>query len=370
MTTASEHGRSESGTGDAGQGGDISVEAANGGSDTEAELPVVSVVFLAYNRRDELLYALDQMVGHSGYPAARLEVLVVDNASDDGTAGAVAERFPSVRLVRNERNLGAPGWNAGFALARGDYVLILDDDAYLRPGDLARVVRAAEAEQAGLVSFSVVSSSDEEHPLNVDWRTGLLSYWGCAALLSRHALQAVGGYDPNMFIWANEVDLTMRLLDHGFRHLHIPEIRAVHMKARIVEFEPRRYLVNARHHGYIAAKLMTPVDAAAVVLNIMQQAMVDAVLVNRVALGAVMEVLAGCRAGARRRTPVRPIVSGAYRRNFHPFAGPWPFTRSLRERLRSRRDKAAVEAQRSNRYTSYYSERARYYPTQRASLQL
>src|SRR5262249_49428487 len=169
-----------------------------------------------------LLYALDQMLSHGGYPESRLEVLVVDNASDDGTAGAVAEKFPLVRLVCNEHNFGAPGWNAGFALARGEYVLILDDDAYLRPGDLERVVRAAVAERAGLVSFSVVSSFDEEHPLNVDWRTGLLSYWGCAALLSRQALQAVGGYDPNIFIWANEVELTMRLLDHGFRHLHIP----------------------------------------------------------------------------------------------------------------------------------------------------
>jgi GT2 family glycosyltransferase len=340
------------------------------GSRRGAEVPFVSVVFLAYNRRDELLYALEQMLSRGGYPESRLEVLVVDNASDDGTGEAVRDAFPAVRLVRNERNIGAPGWNPGFALAQGDYVLILDDDAYLRPGDLERAVRAGEAERAGLVSFSVVSSFDEQGRFNDDWETGLLSYWGCAALISREALRVLGGYDPHIFIWANEVELTMRLLDRGFRHLHLPDVHAVHMKERDVRFNPRRYFANARHHGYIAGKLMRPADAAAVVLNIMQQAVVDALLLDRLAIAAIKEVLVGCWFGLRRRAPVRPIVSSAYRRNFHPFAGPWPFTRSLRERLASRRDEAAVATQRHNRYSAYYSERARFYPTSSASLQL
>ncbi len=334
------------------------------------ERPLVSVVYLAYNRRQELLTSLHHTLHESGYPATALEVLVVDNASADGTADAVAEAFPEVRIVRNMQNLGAPGWNAGFALAHGKYVLILDDDAYLETGDLERAVRAAEEEQACLVSFSVVSSFDASRRLNDDWPTGLLSYWGCAALVLRDALQAVGGYDPNIFIWANEVDLTMRLLDGGFRHLHLPDIRAVHMKQRDVRFNPRRYLINARHHGYIAGKLMRPLDATAVVLNIMQQALVDAVLQNRIALSALTEVLGGVWFGLRRRAQVRPVVSATYRRNFHAFAGPWPFTRSIRERLASRRDPATVDRQRRDRYASYYGERARFYPTGASSLQL
>jgi GT2 family glycosyltransferase len=209
----------------------------------------VSVVVLAYNRRDQLLESLRQ-VQAGGYPAERLELIVVDNASTDGTAEAVTDRYPDVRLIRNAHNVGAPGWNAGFAVATGDYVLILDDDAYLPAGALERAVRAARAHDADLVSFSVVSSFDDSRRLNDDWDTGLLSFWGCAALLSAPALARLGGYDPELFIWANEAELTMRLLDGGFCHLHLPEVRAVHMKERIVAFEPRRYLVNARHHAY------------------------------------------------------------------------------------------------------------------------
>jgi glycosyltransferase involved in cell wall biosynthesis len=332
-------------------------------------LPIVSVVFLAYNRRDALFVSLRQMLQEDAYPQDRLEVIVVDNASTDGTAQAVADAFPQVRVIRNAHNDGAPAWNRGFAVAGGEYVLILDDDAYLRPGGLEAAVLAARAHQAGLVSFSVVSSFDEEHRLNDDWPTGLLSFWGCAALLSAQALHAVEGYDPGIFIWANEVDLTMRLLDDGCRHLYLPDVCAVHMKEPILEFEPRRYLVNARHHGYIAGKLMRPADAFVAVANIIQRAAVDALTEDRVAVGAVKEVVAGFGAGLRRRRPVRPVVSAAYRHNFHPFIAPWRFMRTPQDRLRARREDDVAERRR-HRVESFYDERATFYPSGEASLQL
>jgi GT2 family glycosyltransferase len=333
-------------------------------------LPLVSVVVLAYNRREQLLESLERMLTHSGYPPDRLEVIVVDNASSDGTSEAVASRYPKARLIRNEHNVGASGWNGGFAVAAGDYVLILDDDAYLRPGDLERGVLAASDEAADLVSFAVVSSFDESTPINDDWRTGLFSYWGCAALLSRRAVRALGGYDPNMFMWTNEVELTMRLLDEGLRHLYMSDIRAVHMKERVTRFDTQRYLVNARHFGYIAAKLMRPVDALATLGNILQRALNDCLVQDRSAIGGVKEVLAGFAGGLPHRRPVRPLVSSAYRRIFCHFAAPWQFMRSPLERIRSRRDSSAAESQRVARRERYFVDRARFYPSDRGSLRL
>lgn len=329
-------------------------------------MPVVSVVFLAYNRREQLLESIRQMLG-GGYPADRLELIVVDNASSDGTAEGIEREFAEVKVIRNAENVGASGWNRGFARAAGDYVLILDDDAYLRPGDLARAVRAAEGDRADLVSFTVVSSFDEGHRLNDDWQTGLLSYWGCAALVSRRAIVALGGYDPNIFIWANEAEFTMRLLDRGFRHLLAPEISAVHMKEAIVEFEPRRYRVNARHHAYIAAKLMRGSDALAVLANIVQNALVDTIAEQRSAIVGVPEAFAGFATGLRHRQAVRPAVSSAYRHNFRPFAGPWRFMRSPSERIAARR---GADGQRQARHERYFAERDRFYPDGRASLEL
>lgn len=335
-----------------------------------ADLPLVSAVFLAFNRKAELLTSLQRMLVESGYPRDRLEVVVVDNASSDGTDDEVRQQFPDVSVIRNTDNLGAPGWNSGFAVAAGDYVLILDDDAYLPPGDLERAVRAAESERAGLVSFSVVSAFDADHRLNDDWQTGLLSYWGCAALVRADAMRDLRGYDPNIFIWGNEAEFTMRLLDRGFRHLYMPEVCAVHVKERIVEFEPRRYLVNARHHGYIAGKLMTRADGASVVGNIVQHAAIDTIVENRMAITAIGEALAGYAEGNRYRSPVRPSVSAAYRRNFAPFAAPWQFMRSPRERLSSGGDRATAARQRQERYDRFFAPRAAFYPREQASLQL
>jgi len=347
-----------------------SIASGAGPQDTEAPLPRVSVVFLAYNRRDALRESLQRMRVDSGYPAERLELIVVDNASSDDTAAMVEREHPSATLVRNERNVGAPGWNAGFAMATGDYVLILDDDAYLPPGALREAVLAAEAERADLVSFTVVSSFDMDHRLNDDWRTGLLGFWGCAALVSRRGIDALGGYDPNMFIWANEMEFTMRLLDQGFTHLYLPDIHAVHMKEPILTFEPRRYRVNARHHAYVAGKLMRPGDALVVCANLVGDATIDAVAEDPRTLATIPLVLRGLRDGLRHRRPVRPVVSAAYRENFRPFAGSWRFMRTPSERWRARGGRASAEEQRRRRRERYFAQRARFHPVERASLTL
>src|SRR3954471_21802260 len=112
--------------------------------------PAVTIVFLVYNRREELRTSLRQMLGE-----ADVEVVVVDNASQDGSAEMVREEFPHVRLLRREQNIGVAGWNDGFAIARGNWVLALDDDCYLPPGGLRTAIDAAAERGADLVSFGV-----------------------------------------------------------------------------------------------------------------------------------------------------------------------------------------------------------------------
>jgi GT2 family glycosyltransferase len=343
---------------------------AGGTAQISVERPVVSIVFLAHNRREALRESLRRMLREGSYPPEQIEVVVVDNASTDGTAAMLEDEHRRVVLVDNERNEGAPGWNAGFAIASGEYVLILDDDAYLPRGALRQVVEAARAEDADLVSFSVVSSFNEDHRLNDDWRTGLLSYWGCAALVSRRALDLLHGYDPNIFIWGNETEFTMRLLDAGLTHLFLPEVHAVHMKRPILSFERRRYLVNARHHAYMAGKLMRTSDALAAVAAIIVASALDFLVEERIAACAAPFAIVGFAEGLRRRHPVRGAVSRAYRDNFRPFSGPVRFLRTPGERWRSRANPECAEAQRVRRQRRYFDERPRFHPQSRASLSL
>jgi GT2 family glycosyltransferase len=285
-------------------------------------LPLVTVDVLSHDRREKLATSLRTMQRELGYPQDRLELIVVDNGSTDGTREMLRRDFPEVRLIENE-NVGVAGWTRGFEVGRGDYFLVLDDDCYMGGDSLERAVRAAEAQGADLVSFRILSSEDRSFEFNSHYRVGLLSFWGCAALISRRAIDKLEGFDPNIFIWANELEFTMRLLDAGFRHLFLPDVEALHMKPPPGPFPPDAYAIHTRHLAYIAAKLLRPADAALGLANLAAR-----VIAKPSHWGALPALVEGARRGARVRSPVRGRVSRLYRRNFRDFAAPVSYLRA------------------------------------------
>ena len=244
-------------------------------------LPLVTVVMLTYNRCDKVRVTLQQTLA-GDYPGDRLEVIVVDNASEDDTVDMLTREFPGVRVISHARNLGASGWNDGFAAAAGEYVLILDDDCYLPPGGLTAAVCAAGREQADLVSFTVVSTEDPSWVFTERHRMGLFMFWGCAALIRRDVIAVLGGYDPEIFMLVNELELMLRFYDRGFRHLHIPEIAAQHMK-RIPghEIELPGYRLNLRNYAYVSAKLLHKRDALGALIALVARIALDTLRTHR-----------------------------------------------------------------------------------------
>ena len=94
-----------------------------------------SVIVLSWNGMDYLEDCLKAVLSQD---YAGFEVIVVDNGSTDGSADLVAERFPQVQLIRNERNLGfAAGNNVGLQAATGDVLILLNQDTVVQPGWLA-----------------------------------------------------------------------------------------------------------------------------------------------------------------------------------------------------------------------------------------
>ncbi len=344
-------------------------------------MPTVTIVFLVFNRREELQTSLTRMLEDSDFPAELVDVVVVDNASEDGSAEMVAEVFPQVQVIRREVNCGVSGWNDGFAVARGDYVLALDDDCYLPPDGLRHAVDAAQQHDADLVSFSVRSLQRPEFRFTDAYITGLLAFWGCAVLVRRPALERLRGYDPEIFVWANELEFMLRFFDHGFRHLHLPEVIAVHMKdpgdehwTRIVRHPS--YRINAQHFMYIAAKLLRPRDALGAVVAVATMVLREGIQVDPVALKALPPAGKGLLHGIRhRKSPVSADVSHAYRCNFHSFASPWWFARPLPELVRSlpgeltRRVAGHHVTKPPGRRDQYFSERGAFYPASAATLE-
>jgi GT2 family glycosyltransferase len=289
--------------------------------------PLVTVVILARDRREKLRTTLERLRDTLDYPPELLETIVVDNASSDHTPSMVEEEFPGVSLISNARNVGIAGWNQGFERGRGDYFLVLDDDCYLSGDSLLRAVKMAGESESDLVSFTAVSTSEPGFVFNHEYETGLLAFWGCAALISRRAITLLGGFDPSIFVWAHEPEFTMRLLDRGLRHLFVPDIVAHHMTDPGARLTPFFYRTNARNLSYIAAKLLRRRHAIVAIANILSTSF----LRSRRPITArnAIAVVAGAWAGTRRRAPVGPGVSALYRWNYIEFVNPLQFLRGL-----------------------------------------
>ena len=332
--------------------------------------PTVTIVYLAYNRREELRDSLQRMLFDSQYESELVDVIVVDNASTDRTAEMLRTDFPQVQLIVRDENVGVSGWNDGLAQARGDWVLLLDDDCYLPPDGLNRAVHAAETHEVDLVSFKVVSTHDSDYVFTDKYRTGLFSFWGCAVLMRREVIEALGGYDPEIFVWANELEFLLRFYDRGFKHLHCPEIVAQHMKqpGDGTSIDVRAYRINARHFAYIAAKLFRPRDALEAFVALLARNVRDGLRRDRGAFSAISDTARGFVHGLRHRDPLQKSeLSRFYRRNFESFASPWWLSRPLPDLLRALpRELFSGRPENVGRRDEFFDERGRLYTADRA----
>lgn len=340
--------------------------------DATADWPSVTIVFLVYNRRDQLRTALRKMLDGSEYDG-NVEAIVVDNASTDGSGEMVRSEFPGVQLITHDRNVGVSGWNAGFAAARGDWVLALDDDCYLPSDGLRKAVAAAEEHDADLVSFRVASTHDPNYFFDEEWWAGLFGFWGCAVLVRTPVIQELEGYDPEIFLHSNETELTIRLLDHGYRHVHLPDVVAEHMKEpppRVAYHErdhsPRA--IHNRHHGYTVGKLLRPRDAIGALVAMVATDIRDAFRFNWRCGLYWHHFVIGFVHGLRHRQPVRPEVSRCYRMNYWLYASPWWMSRPPVELLRALPQEILHgrvtddQRGRSSKREEYFASRSRYYP--------
>ncbi len=190
--------------------------------------PLVTVNILSFNRKNDLRNTL-QKVYEQDYK--NIEVIVVDNASTDGTPEMVEKEFPEVKLIRLEKNIGIAGWNKGFEAAKGEYVLVLDDDSYPLEETIARAVRKMNVdENIGIVACNIFNTSMNFNETE-NWPENPYSFVGCGALIDRKKLDKVGYFDENIFIYLNELDLTARFLNAGFKVLFLNECKIIHAQS-------------------------------------------------------------------------------------------------------------------------------------------
>jgi N-acetylglucosaminyl-diphospho-decaprenol L-rhamnosyltransferase len=236
--------------------------------------PLVSVVIVSYNTRDELLRCLESLRAVT----VPLQTLVVDNASGDGSAAAARAAFPAARVLENPENVGfAAASNRGLREAGAELVLLLNSDAEVRPGavealvevlrgrpdvaivgprtvgsdgrpqvsfgpDLtpwsewgqARLVRGVREGRPDAMRQAAALSAGERE---VDWVSG------SCLMARRRVLQDVGFFDEAFFLYEEDADLCRRVRHAGHKVLYSPRAEVLHHLGRSMEKAPAR----ARH---------------------------------------------------------------------------------------------------------------------------
>ncbi len=218
----------------------------------------VSVVIVAYNSAAVLPACL------AAIPAA-CPVIVVDNASPDDSAAVARAARPSARLVRAAQNLGfGPGANAGFAGVETEFGLLLNADACLQPGAITGLVAAARRyPEGGMFAPEAIAPDGRMqfgHDLPFRRLRGPVTepvgdaccwYVGGSAMFFRMAaFRAIGGFDPDIFLYHEDDDICLRMRQAGHALIHVAGVRLLHEGGASSAPSPRLAWWKSFHQGW------------------------------------------------------------------------------------------------------------------------
>lgn len=222
---------------------------------------IISVILVSYNTAAMSVEALNALFASEG--DFQLEVFLVDNASKDDSVNVIKQAFPQVTLIENKVNVGfGRANNQVLDLIIGEYVLLLNTDAFVQPATIATTLKYIESQpQCGVLGVRLVGRDGEQQPscryfptpfnlfaqrLGLDrWLPHLQmvddAHWnpaisascdwvpGCYYLVRRQVIDQVGLFDPRYFLYSEEVDHCFAVKQAGWQVQYYADVSVVHI---------------------------------------------------------------------------------------------------------------------------------------------
>ena len=234
----------------------------------------LSIIIVNWNTKDLLLQCLESV--YQTIKRVEMEVFVVDNGSMDGSIAAAKGRFPEVKFIQNEINLGfARANNQALSLAKGRYLLLLNPDTQVKKGTMERLISFMDAHpEAGGAGAQLLNSDGSRQnsianfpslatellnksllrwffpsvfpgkernypePIEVD------SVIGACMVVKRDAIEPVGLLDEGYFLFLEETDWCYRMRRTGWKIYHVPQAEIYHFQGKGVEMEKKKARVE------------------------------------------------------------------------------------------------------------------------------
>jgi GT2 family glycosyltransferase len=213
-----------------------------------------SFIILNYNRKDDLLFTLTKTVELLTEKSLNYEIIVVDNCSSDGSVSAVKSSFPGVVIVESEANIGVAGRNLGFAVAKGEYFITLDNDSYIQEGLTESLEYMDQNPQVGILALNVTTGPYLTEPFG--WKEGqnILGFLACGAIMKRALYEKIGGYAEWIVVYADEWELSIRCLNAGFVIRYFRNSNVIHRASTINRSSKKTRILSTRNEMAIVYK--------------------------------------------------------------------------------------------------------------------
>ena len=208
--------------------------------------PLVSVIIVNWNRCDDVIETLQKL---SNINYKNIEIILIDNGSDDKSLEIFKQKFPSINLIALPNNIGCEdGNNVGILNSNGEFILFLDSDADIEPDGINKIVSVFNTDdKIGIVEPRIIRPADNKILNEAKYWPKSNTFTGCVVAFRASVFQEVGLRPGEFFLYSSEPEICLRVIEAGFKILHCSDIVGYHRESPVARTNKMFYYLATRN---------------------------------------------------------------------------------------------------------------------------